>query len=364
MVETKNKAQKVGKSWYVLSTREWLMGGIGLALGTVAVVPLLSQSMGGPKGVVIQELDAEAPSGVVARTEIGRKETTVIEVLEEKPEGEEVASDTAATDKTYAGLKEDDLRNLKTVLHNLDAEREELIKSLKTMSQATLSESARVQQVITLVNTLQNEVVAQAQTIEKMKNQDQQAFGEKVQDLGLIFLGQQLVVLDNAYTRGDVTVPALKNVEAFARNVAAQPEIANTLAELTKMAEVGVITRLSLIAELEAALAKGEPVAKVPTPQNAKGSLWERLQERANQWVKVRKIDAGAPAEGLWLETLSQVHQALVTGRDDKALELLNEEVLAQDERLNTLRAHLSGYIDQKTLLSTAQNHYYSLYRP
>ncbi|MBI1363818.1 MAG: hypothetical protein GC134_07510 [Proteobacteria bacterium] len=359
------QSKKTGqKPWYALSTREWVMGGVGIALGTVAFMPMLAHR-DGHKGLMIRELSDDGSSGVVSRTEIGRKEpATIIEVLD----GMEAAtSETAvepATPVTMPKLADADLRNLKTVLENLDAERAELIGSLKELSQATLGESARMQQVVTLVNTLQSKVVEQEQQIEALKSQNTNAFGDKVKDLGLIFLGQQLVVLDNAYTRGDATQPAVKNVADFARNVANQPMIAEKMDALAKLAEVGVITRLSLLEQMDAVLADGAPVAKVPTPQNAHGSLWDRLKERANQWVKVRKIDTDAPTVGDWAALLTDARRALANGQDGKAKELLAEELLAQDERLDALRAHVDGYLEQKGLLQEAQNAYYAAYRP
>jgi hypothetical protein len=341
-----------------VSSREALIGGVGVALGIALGAPLLVQREAPVRETVIRELNGGASSGVIARTALGRKETpAIIEVLDTPAESAEkpVPAPSATPQPPMA---EGDLRQLHQVLVNLDAERDDLIESLKSLSQSAMGESMRLQHLMTLVNTLQGQVA------DLRQQQAQGSFGERLENLGLIFLGQQLVVLDNAFTRGDATPEAVRNVEAFARDVAGVPAVALPMAELAEQVQVGVITRLSLLSQVEAMLAAGEPVAKVPTPQDPRGSLLERIQTRAAQWVKVRKIEGTALTEGAWQAALRTVHTALAAGHDARALSLLNEPVLMQDERLNPLRAHVEGYLRQKDLLRTAQNAYYATYRP
>lgn len=297
---------------------------VGVALLGFAVMFFLGYSakdfgLGGGVRIGAPALEDELP--VISRTELARKEQPVrIEVLDD-------ISDTAPA----------------------PVEKPAPAKALKAD-----------------VETLSTTMAGLAASVDTLRADVTREFGRKVGDLSQIFLGQQLVLFDNAYRSGGPQAPALDHITDFAANVARHTSVTAALDALRAVTPAeGPTTRAELPFLLDKALAFGPPAAADQAPVSETVSFWDRLKARALAWFSIRKADGGVVnAEHSWVSALKTARLAAARGDVDAVLTQLAADPLAADARLDEVRAAFNRHRDQQTKLWAVHQAFIADFRP
>jgi hypothetical protein len=216
------------------------------------------------------------------------------------------------------------------------------------------------------VETLSTTVAGLAVSVDTLRADVTREFGRKVGDLSQIFLGQQLVLFDNAYRSGGPQAPALDHITDFAANVARHASVTAALDALRAVTPAeGPTTRAELPFLLDKALAFGPPAAADQAPVSETVSFWDRLKARALAWFSIRKADGGVVnAEHPWVSALKTARLAAARGDVDAVLTQLAADPLAADSRLDEVRAAFNRHRDQQTKLWAVHQAFIADFRP
>lgn len=264
-------------------------------------------------------IDFTTPGGkvrsVVSRTELGRKNNTVIEEAVEGAEAD--VGEEAPTEVAIVGNNISVAEPLERAEQNLN----------------------QLGQVIGQLTALEERIIALDAQLAAAKQHRQQA-----PDLSAV--RQQLAAtrLGLAFAGGANLADAL----ADAKNQLATPAAQALLAQLEVLTAEGVITPLSLYRQATAAQKLLPPRAEAEAVDEGNLSLWQRVRLMLSRWIDVRPISGAAE---VWPAQLEKVVVALSFADVAQAEQLLTATPLVDDSRLEALRQNVQRYQVQRRLV-------------
>jgi len=182
-----------------------------------------------------------------------------------------------------------------------------------------------------------------------------------VGNLSQVFLGQQLVILDNAYRSGGDVVPGIVHVKNFAEAEAKNMAVVTALDELQQVTPLsGPVTAAELVLTAEA-LYDMEPL--VPEA-NSELSWWQQVVASFKRWVKVTELDNPQDPDLAWDLAVNHVRFSIAHGDAQGALNILNQAPFAAVKAVDPFRNGLTQHLVQQQALQKVQAAYIESYKP
>tara|TARA_Y100001960_G_C14776413_1_gene883451 strand:+ start:2087 stop:3124 length:1038 start_codon:yes stop_codon:yes gene_type:complete len=272
------------------------------AVATVSVIALLSNQQ--------THTETQINTPVIARTELSKKPNIDIKLFEngeqtetkiEEPvkEGEEKAEETTTAIEPV-------VKNLT----DLEVEQTKLAEKVAELEKATSKE-----QIATI-----NAKLAKLESL-----------NGNIGNLSKIFLGQQLVLLDNAFKVGGNQNLAITNIHNFAQNVAKNEAVAKKLEELLTLTnEQAIITPAALhfyASELKTTKLITTHIQKEEVSADA--TTMEKVKAFLRSFILVRNKDEVTAEQELWNTQISELQKAIIFADFVKTSEILaNEELV------------------------------------
>lgn len=182
-----------------------------------------------------------------------------------------------------------------------------------------------------------------------------------VGNLSQVFLGQQLVILDNAYRSGGDVVPGIVHVKNFAEMEAKNTAVATALDELQNVTPLsGPVTAAELVLTAEA-LYDMEPL--VPS---AMGELswWQQVVASFKRWVKVTELDNPQDPDLAWDLAVNHIRFSIAHGDAQGALNILNQAPFAGVKAVEPFHDGLTQHLVQQQALAKVQRAFIESYKP
>jgi hypothetical protein len=182
-----------------------------------------------------------------------------------------------------------------------------------------------------------------------------------VGNLSQVFLGQQLVILDNAYRQGGDVVPGVAHVKNFALSVAKNEGVAAALEDLQSVTPLGgPVTAAELVLTAEA-LYDMEPAVPARDPQK---NWWQQVLASLKRWIKVTELDNPQDPGLSWDLAVNQVRYSIAHGDAQGALNILNQPPFLNVEQVKYFRDGLAQHIVQQQALHKVQEAFIESYQP
>lgn len=182
-----------------------------------------------------------------------------------------------------------------------------------------------------------------------------------VGNLSQVFLGQQLVILDNAYRQGGDVVPGIAHVKNFALSVAKNESVAAALEDLQTVTPLsGPVTATELVLTAEA-LYDMEPLMPVLNPQQ---NWWGQMMASLKRWIKVTELDNPQDPGLSWDLAVNHVRYSIAHGDAQGALNILNMPPFKDVTETGYFRDGLAQHIVQQQALQKVQQAFIESYQP
>lgn len=182
-----------------------------------------------------------------------------------------------------------------------------------------------------------------------------------VGNLSQVFLGQQLVILDNAYRQGGDIVPGIAHVKKFAETVAKNATVVAALEALQNTTPLsGPVTGVELVLTADA-LYGLEPL--IPH-SDVEHSLWQNLVIGFTRWVKVTHLDDIEDPNLSWDLGINLVRFNIAHGKPEEALNILQQAPFKAVEVVEPFRLGLHQYVAQQQALQAVHKAFIESYHP
>lgn len=316
--EISNK-EKTNNAGFYAKNRKYIL------IIVLAIVLLISLSL--YKNLVEKVNKTKINTPVISRTELNKKPSIEIKLYEE---GEE--TEVKEFNKKPETKIDDSINPIVSNLTNVELKQKQLEEKMDNVVKASNADK------IAEINT----------KIAKIES-----LNGNIGNLSKIFLGQQLVLLDNAFKVGGNQNLAISNIYNFAKNVAKNNEVALKLQELLNITEQqAIITPAALnfyASELKHLKLASMHIQKQQAADDA--SVIDRIKAFLKSFILVKKQNEITEDQKYWNVNINKLQEAIIFGNFVEVEKILN------DEKLMTLGAEDFKNFNQlfKTYLNQQQ---------
>ncbi|MCP4355195.1 MAG: hypothetical protein GY793_06105 [Proteobacteria bacterium] len=291
-----------------------------------------------------QQSETKIHTPVISRTELHKKPSIQIEIFDPRDveEQEVLVEQTEQVENTF---KENNEQSLELI------EDKKLVTTVQKVTNNKTLE-AKVTELEQTIKELQaNNITAQISEI-KTKLAKLESLEGNVGKTANIFLGQQLVMLDNAFKVGGNQNIAIQNIKIFAESVAKKPNVAKKLHELLNLTrEQAIITPQALLfyARKLENIKLQETVIENEKP---KGFI-AKIKHLLKSFVKITKKDKLTADKLYWNSSISTLQESIIFADYVTTNKILEDEILAKlgGEELTNFHKLFNTYLDQQQAL-------------
>lgn len=246
---------------------------------------------------------------VIARTELSKKENIEIKLFDKNAPVEEKSEEPKKQETTT------EKPNIKALV---EPQEKILARDLATLTKQVevLEQSTNTEEIV--------KINAKLTKLESLNG--------NVGNLSKIFLGQQLVLLDNAFKVGGNQNLAITNIYNFAKNVAKNEAVANKLQDLLNLTnQQAIITPMALnfyASELKTVELSTKHIQKQKIADNA--TTIEKIKAYLKSFIIIREKSKVTVEQALWNKQIAELQKAIIFTDFIKVEELLANEELAK----------------------------------